>query len=171
MNIRKSTVDDIKIIMDIFNMAKSYMKENNINQWQDGYPNEAQIIDDIKNDISYVVTDNKDIVGTAVITFLGDPNYDEIYDGEWLTSYDFCAVHRIAITNKLKGNGIANEFIKIATSMCRDNNIHSLRIDTHRQNISMQRFLEKNGFVKCGIIYLDNKKDDTNERFAYEKLI
>ena len=42
-----------------------------------------------------------------------------------------------------------------------------LRIDTHRDNIPMQKLLEKNGFVQCGIIHLSNG----DERIAYEKVV
>ena len=47
-------------------------------------------------------------------------------------------------------------------------NIHSLRIDTHEYNFPMQKMLSKNGFVKCGIIYLNGIMDNVNKRFAYE---
>ena len=41
----------------------------------------------------------------------------------------------------------------------------SILIDTHRQNIPMQRTLKKNGFTRCGVIYLE----DGSERIAYQK--
>ncbi|HNZ83431.1 MAG TPA: GNAT family N-acetyltransferase, partial [Sedimentibacter sp.] len=41
----------------------------------------------------------------------------------------------------------------------------NLKIDTHRDNIPMQNLLNKNGFIRCGIIYLENG----DERIAYQK--
>ena len=41
----------------------------------------------------------------------------------------------------------------------------NLRIDTHRDNYVMQRLLEKNGFVRCGLIDLR----EGGERIAYQK--
>ena len=49
--------------------------------------------------------------------------------------------------------------------MAQLNNAESIRIDTHRDNIPMQKMLNKNGFIYCGIIYLLDGK----ERFAFEK--
>ena len=43
----------------------------------------------------------------------------------------------------------------------------SIRIDTHDDNLSMQRFLTKYGFTHCGTIYLENKET----RRAYEKIL
>ncbi len=42
-----------------------------------------------------------------------------------------------------------------------------LRIDTHEDNVVMQKMLEKNGFEKCGIIYV---YEDHYPRLAYEKV-
>ena len=44
--------------------------------------------------------------------------------------------------------------------------IPHLRIDTHEDNKVMQHLIEKNGFKKCGIVYVE----DGTERFAYEKI-
>ncbi len=158
-------------IIEIIDMAKQYMKESGINQWQDGYPNREQITMDIDTSVSYIIEDNSKIIGTAVITFFGDTNYDKIYDGKWLSDNEFCAIHRIAVNSDFKGKSIAKQFVDKAESLSQEKNIHSIKVDTHRQNLSMQKFLLKNGFTYCGIIYLDGKMDSQNERFAYEKII
>ena len=35
----------------------------------------------------------------------------------------------------------------------------------------MKKFLEKNGFSYCGVIYLDREPDVGEKRIAYEKII
>ncbi len=50
--------------------------------------------------------------------------------------------------------------------MCKQRGIHSIKIDTHQENLPMRRFLEKNAFQYCGIIYLENG----DERMAFERL-
>ena len=42
-----------------------------------------------------------------------------------------------------------------------------MRCDTHPGNIIMQHTLEKNGYIRCGIIRLTDGAD----RFAYEKVL
>ena len=68
-------------------------------------------------------------------------------------------IHRIAV--KYHGRGIAdfcfNECFK---------QFPIIRIDTHEDNIPMQRCLSKNGFEYCGIIYLANG----SKRLAYQKI-
>ncbi len=42
----------------------------------------------------------------------------------------------------------------------------NFRIDTHNDNKIMQHVIEKNGFIRCGIIYVK----DGSPRIAYEKI-
>ena len=51
-----------------------------------------------------------------------------------------------------------------AIQMCLNDNVHSLRIDTHFDNSSMRRFLKKNHFEECGIVYIRG----VDKRIAYE---
>ena len=57
------------------------------------------------------------------------------------------------------------EIINRIIDFVKDKTTH-LRIDTHEDNLVMQHVLEKNGFTKCGIIYLESG----DPRLAYEKL-
>ena len=40
--------------MEIVIEAKAYLKSQNIDQWQDGYPNEEGLLKDIQNDSLYI---------------------------------------------------------------------------------------------------------------------
>ena len=167
MIFRKSVKEDIENIMNIINQAKRYFKENKIDQWQNGYPNEETIQNDIKNNNSYVLESDNKIIATAMVSFEEDNTYKNIYEGQWLSNSKYGVIHRIAVEEKIKGNGTASKIIKFVEDLCKDNEANSIRIDTHKDNISMQRLIEKNGFKYCGIIYLE----DGSERIAFEKAI
>ncbi|MGL4656285.1 MAG: GNAT family N-acetyltransferase [Sarcina sp.] len=164
---RKSELKDVERIMGIIRQAQAYLKSQGIDQWQNGYPNSQAIENDIKNDISYVLEEEGKIVATTAISFDGEPTYDKIYDGKWLSDYDFAVIHRIAVDNDYKGHGLAGKLIKETKNLCKERNVRSIRIDTHRENISMQNSIEKNGFEYCGIIFVC----DGSERVAFEKVI
>lgn len=166
MEFRKSAIKDIDEIMKIINEAKLYFKKNNINQWQDGYPNKDVILNDIKNEESFVVINDNKVIGTVVISFKGEKTYNKIYEGTWLSNNDYAVIHRIAISNEFKGFGIGTMIIEEAQKLAFEKNIRSIKIDTHKDNISMQKLLVKNNFKYCGVIYLE----DRSERVAFEKL-
>ena len=77
MNIRKTTENDIPILMQIFANAREIMrKSGNFKQWPVGYPSEKAVIADIKNNNSYVVeNENKTIVATFAFIIGPDPTY------------------------------------------------------------------------------------------------
>ena len=54
MKLRKSTQSDINSIMKIIGQAQEYFKKNNIDQWQNDYPNYETIKNDIDKEESYV---------------------------------------------------------------------------------------------------------------------
>ena len=167
MEFRKAKKSDIPRIMDIIISAQKYMKENGIDQWQNGYPNEESILDDIIEGKSYVLKRDGEVIATTYLSFDGESDYDIIYEGQWLSDEKYAVIHRIAVDNDSKGQGVAGEVFKFIEKICLEKNIFDIKIDTHRDNKSMQKFLIKNGFERCGIIYLK----DNSERIGFEKIL
>ena len=170
MEIRRTRKEDIDAIMPIFDEARTTIATLGIDQWQNGYPSRAVIEADAQKSQSYCVATDGEIAGTFALIDDGEPTYDEIFEGKWLTGNGkehYFAIHRVAISVKSRGSGVSAEIIDFCTAMARKAGKISLRIDTHRGNVVMRRMLEKNGFIYCGIIYLA----DGDERVAYEKLI
>lgn len=160
MIIRKTTSADIEAAAQIYDMARSFMRgAGNAEQWSSGHPNADEVIADIADGTGHVCEENGEIIAVFFFKKGEDPTYKKIYNGEWLSSDEYAVIHRIAV--KYNGLGLANKIY----DYCYSNHPH-IRIDTHRDNIPMQRSLEKNGFKYCGIIYLANG----DERLAYEKL-
>lgn len=155
MEIRKSNETDVQAIMKLVHQAQNYFKNAHIDQWQDGYPNEETILSDIKRKKSYVLVD-KEIIGTMYFAIEDDPCYGVI-DGSWLTAQQpYAVIHRIVVDESVKGNNIALHLLEFAKQECIKFNIASIRIDTHADNLSMQRFLLKHQFKKCGQITLES---------------
>jgi Cof subfamily protein (haloacid dehalogenase superfamily) len=167
--LRPTCEGDLPEVMRIIADAQADFRARGIDQWQNGYPNEQVIRGDIERGESYVVTRGEQIVATAMITFAPDPNYAVIYGGEWLLAApkSYATIHRISVDLAERGQGVAEWIVGQTERMCRKRGADSLRIDTHRDNRSMQRVAEKNGMTLCGIIHLA----DGAERLAYEKIM
>lgn len=161
MEIRKTVIDDLDIVMEIYDNARRYMRDNgNPNQWGNGYPSVELIKKDILEEKSYVAVDDNQIVGVFYFNIGPDPTYLSIYEGNWIQDGEYGAVHRIASASHKRG--VASYCLNWAIDKC-----GSIRIDTHKDNVIMQNLLSKNGFTKCGIIYLE----DGAERIAYQKIV
>ena len=169
MTIRLTKYADIDALLALFDEARTTIATLGIDQWQNGYPSRTVVEEDVARGRSFCVTDGERLVATFVVLEDGEPTYDRIFDGAWLTGSgrDYLAIHRVAIAVAMRGRGIAPMMLSAVADRARALGRRSLRIDTHRGNVVMRRLLEKNGFVYCGIIYLENG----DERVAYEKII
>ena len=170
LEIRKTTQNDLADILPIFDEARATIAQLGIDQWQNGYPNRAVILADIDKLQSHCVLVDGEICATFALIDDGEPTYDKIFDGEWLTGNGqehYFAIHRVAISVKCRGKGISTEIINYCSKKAQKAGKKSLRIDTHRGNVVMRRMLEKHGFSHCGTIYLESG----DKRVAYEKIL
>lgn len=178
MHIRKTNAADLDAVMKIIEEARCTIAALGIDQWQNGSPNRAMLAEDIAlGQGRCVILDGAEgdsIVGTFALIEAGEPTYDVIEEGQWLTSdrdgegnWAYLAIHRVAISVANRGSGISTAILEYAAEVARGLGRRSLRIDTHRGNVVMRRMLEKHGFVHCGTIHLQNG----DPRVAYERLL
>ena len=156
--IRKATVADLPEVMRIYEAAKKFMCENgNPTQWPGNYPDEDLVLEDITDGNLYVICTENGTVAACFGLFIGDdPTYSYI-EGAWASDTPYAAIHRVASDGS--GRGVfrmAFEFVSARHS--------HIRIDTHEDNITMQKAIEKCGFVYRGTIYVENG----TPRRAYE---
>lgn len=167
IRLRQTDTSDLPEVMALIRMAVQFMKSHGICQWNDGYPNEGKILEDIRQGESYVCLCGEKIVGTAALSLREEVTYRKIYDGQWLTDGDYGVIHRIAVDDTYKGRGIAGRFVDHIEKMCISSGISSVRVDTHTDNVPMQKMLINRGFCKCGNILLANG----DPRVAFEKIL
>lgn len=166
MQFRKTNACDIGSIMNIIRQAQEYLKNQGIDQWQNNYPSEETILEDMRRGYGYVLLEGNQIVGTVAVVFDGERDYDYI-EGKWLTNGEYAAIHRIAVQGDRRGSGLASAIISNIEQICQARGTYSIRVDTHEKNLSMQRLLSRNGFQASGVIYLT----DGAKRMAFEKIL
>lgn len=163
---RKATPDDLSKIWIILQQAIVRRKYDGSQQWQDGYPNENVVEQDIAKGIGYVLAlDNTKIIGYAAILYNDEPAYEQL-NGTWLTNGDFVVVHRVAISDDYLGKGIAQKIFLYTEEIATENNIFSIKVDTNFDNIPMLKILEKLGYIYCGEVSFRG-----SVRKAFEKIV
>jgi RimJ/RimL family protein N-acetyltransferase len=160
MRIRKTEETDLEKILQIYSHAREAMKKNgNPTQWGDTRPSEATIRKDIQDGNSYVVEENGRICGVFSFIIGEEPTYARIEQGQWKNDAPYGTIHRVASDGTEKG------ILLHCLEYC-EQQISNIRIDTHNDNRIMQHLLEKAGYEKCGIIYVE----DGSPRIAYQKV-
>ena len=160
MNVSAAKIQDLAEIEAIYEHARRFMQAaGNETQWQGGYPAREIVEADIRANRLYTVLDGGEIIAVFAFAKGNEPTYDKIYEGAWLDNGEYAYIHRVAV--KCAGRGVALFIFSYCASLAK-----SIRIDTHRDNIPMQKALSKAGFSYRGIIYLESGA----ERLAYERV-
>lgn len=160
IKIRKAAIEEVAAIMDVIEVARGIMHETgNQSQWINGYPSTNDMLDNIKKGNCYIcINDKEELLGTFCWILGDDPTYTYIENGSWLNDKPYGVIHRLASNQKVKG--ISAYCINWCAAQ-----YPNIRVDTHADNKIMQHILERNGFIKCGTIYVSNG----TPRIAYQK--
>lgn len=158
MEIRKARMDEMPIILTVYERARAFMQETgNSTQWAGGYPSEEILRADIEGGFLYVIEEAGALHGVFAFFPDGDPVYDAL-SASWLNTRPYGAIHRVASAGMKKG--VLRHIVEHCLSSCKN-----LKIDTHKDNLVMQAALTKLGFASCGTASIP----DVGERILFQK--
>ena len=164
MLIRRATTNDIGAIMTIVHSAQRALAELGIDQWQDGYPSEDVILEDVSRGVGYVAYAlDGTVLGYEAVVVTGEEAYAQLPDEVWHTPNEYVVVHRICVSGECRRQGVALKLISFACEHAQQHNIEAFRIDTHKGNTRMLSLLNKLGFEYVGIVHYDS-----GERMAFD---
>ncbi|KIA90379.1 GNAT family N-acetyltransferase [Kaistella jeonii] len=163
--LRRAAISDQEKIWEILQQAIQRRKNDGSNQWQDGYPNSETAIIDIQNKVGFVLEKNNEIAGYAAIIFDVEPAYENI-EGKWLSEGEYAVIHRVAISEKFLGQGIATELFLKIEDFVKSNQVMSIKVDTNFDNIQMLKILDKLEYSYCGEVHFRG-----SPRKAFEKIL
>ena len=165
--LKKANSTEIEEIMSVIKDGKEFLKQQGINQWQHGSPGCSDIEKDIKQETSYVYELDGEIVGTAMLNTY-DADYEK-YLTIWTKCNNYLVIHRLAVKKEYRSQGIGHKFMNDIILFAKENSVEYIRIDTHKDNVIMRKYLSKNNFKELDEIKLSIKNSlDDKERIAYE---
>lgn len=158
MEIRNATYGDLDVLMEVFTKARRFMEaQGNPDQWRGGYPARGLVAGDIGLGQCYACVEDGRVVGTFVLARGEEPTYARI-EGAWKNNRPYATLHRIASSGGRRG--LSDEILSWAFARA-----GNLRGDTHADNLPMRRAFERNGFERCGTIWVK----DGSPRIAYQR--
>ena len=165
MVILPATEADLQAVIELVAQGRAALARQGVDQWQDGYPSPETIRRDLLRGDGRIVRIDGAAAAYAAFVFDGEPAYAEI-DGTWLDQAPYVVLHRLAVAQEVKGQGIATEFMRRTMTLARERGTGSFRIDTNFDNRCMLRLLAKFGFVRCGEIHYAG-----DPRIAFQKIL
>ena len=157
--------EEAAVCYGIIEDGRVFQQEQGFVQWTEEYPSLETLRSDIMCGKGYAVKVDGAVAGYLCIDFDGEPAYDTI-DGAWRTKGPYAVVHRMAFARRFQGTGLSGAAFELIGRLCRSKGVRSIRINTAPPNLRMQHVLEKNGFVRCGVIIFQG-----SEKIAYDKTL
>lgn len=164
MSIRHAKFNDIPAIMELIAEVVPAMNAAGNFQWDSTYPDAGVFENDIARDQLWVAEVDGNIAGISAITTDQEPEYAIV---GWDLNETAIVTHRLAVSMRFRGQGVAAKLLQQAEEEARKRGINTLRIDTNTNNEATQRLFPKLGYVYAGEIGLGFRP---NLRFyCYEK--
>ena len=165
---RKANFKDLEKVFDIVEEAKKSLKNDGVDQWQNGTPNLPLLAKQVSRNYSYIYEKDGEVLAYAYL----NPDYDPTYASvrEAMKGDNSITIHTLCVNKDKMGKGIGSLFFEQIKDFAVKNNKDSLRIDTHKDNFSKRGLIKKFGFSYIGIIYI-NDNGIAKPRYAYELLL
>ncbi len=148
--IKLVAIEMIDQVMNIYKSAILRMEKLNIYQWDDIYPDEKLIADDIKSNTMYGHFDANELCAIQVINNIQSPEYLQI---EWkYKDNNPLILHRLCVNPEQQNKGIAKKMILFAENYAEINNYKTIRFDAFIDNPISVNLYKKMGYINSGVI-------------------
>ena len=165
--LRPAAMEEVPAIWEIILQAKAQMYREGKHQWDENYPTVPILENDVSRGWGYVLVpsdDDSDIIAYGAVVFDGEPAYNGLWGGQWLSEQPYVVLHRLAVADSWKRQGMAVRYMQAVCDLAISRGIRSFKVDTNYDNFYMQRVFSRLGFTYCGRI-----RYEAGERMAYEK--
>ena len=160
----KANTSQTKEVFSVFSAAIINMEKQKIHQWDEIYPDQAIIAEDITKNQMYIGM----IDGKIAVCFVLSEECDEEYkNGKWQwPDSKFCVIHRLCVNPQFQNQGIATQTMEYIEELCKKAGYDSIRLDCFTENPYSLKLYDKAGYSVVG--YADWRKGRFELR---EKLI
>lgn len=161
--LRKAAIQDLDNVMKVFKDAIETMDGNGIDQWDNIYPSEDILKEDILRGEMFL----EEIDGKIACVFVLNQECDEEYkNGNWkYRNGYFYVIHRLCVNPYFQNQGVGTKSMILIEEMLRKEHIDSIRLDAFSLNPFALKMYEKIGYKKVGkahwrkgLFYLYEKK-------------
>lgn len=148
---RKPDIDEVfKIYLHYVRVIAS-MQEAGIDQWDDLYPNSADIAADISQGDLWVGEEDGKILCTFAVNTFCEEEYDVC---PWqYPHHPFIVVHRLAVNPQYRRQGVAKNAMEFVENIAKEKGIRTIRLDTFCKNAAGAALYESLGFKVVGFAH------------------
>jgi ribosomal protein S18 acetylase RimI-like enzyme len=147
MKIRNAHTQDLNEIMKLISSCVLNMEAQGIHQWDEIYPDEKTIRNDIEKQQLYLLEDEGRVCGVIVLNGFQEPQYKSI---DWKFQGKTLVVHRLAIEPARQRKGYATMLMRFAHKLAKERHYENIRLDAFTHNPATVGLYEKLGYRMAG---------------------
>ena len=146
MKLRLANMIELHKLMHIIRQASRYMEEQGIFQWDEVYPDEETIREDIAREELYVLYEEEELLALVTLNEVQDESYSE---ANWLGEQEHIAViHRLCVNTIHQHKGIGKAVLQVAEELLKEKGYKGIRLDAYTQNPYAIKLYENAGYHK-----------------------
>jgi len=140
---------DASDVMKVIRACTKAMRLARIFQWDDIYPGEEQLEEDLKEGSLYVVRKADICLGAASFNEKQEDVYQQV---EWKGSDPVLIVHRLCVAPAFQGQGIAKQMMSFGEKMALKQDYASIRLDAYSGNPKAVGLYVRLGYQQVGSV-------------------
>lgn len=153
MIIRKAIEKDKKQIKSIRPLVVKYMADNNLTQWDDEYPSDEILMQDLDRGEMYAALIDDEVVAYVTVNSDIPPEYNEVA----LEFSPKMCVHRLSVNPKFAKKGIATKIMEYVHSDLKIQGYESICLDTCEDNPGALKLYDRLGYIIRGHVVFDRR--------------
>jgi ribosomal protein S18 acetylase RimI-like enzyme len=149
MEIRRAKTRDLNGIMNLVQSCVSDMEAREIHQWDEIYPDEGTIKNDIRKQQLYLLEDDGCLCGIIALNEVQEPEYKNV---NWKFPGKTLVVHRLAIEPSYQRKGLAKMLMQFAEKRAKEGHYENIRLDAFIHNPASVALYERLGYRMAGTV-------------------
>lgn len=173
MTIRHATYDDLDNIENLYiDLTEHIEKTKNYAGWVKGiYPTRETAIKALERDDLFLLEEDNDLLGVVILNNIEDESYKEINWTIDASKDELIVIHTLAVSPNFRNKGVAKKFLNYTEEYARKNNLKTIRLDTHINNLPAFTLYESFGYNLCGTTKLKESSTPFNEVRCYDLVL
>ncbi len=151
--ILKATKEDLQEIASLARIITKDIHDQGIDQWSETYPLYEHFEKDLNATGLYVFKSHGKVIASISILPENDPFYTEL---TWLMQKSL-VVHRLMVDPNYMRQHIASLLMDFARLKAINEGYESIKVDTHPDNIRMQKLILSCGYKEIGYMTRMNR--------------
>jgi len=165
VTITQASPRDVPAIWRLICACRDDLRKRGIDQWDETYPTEQIVIDDVKSGSWYVLQEGVICIAAICLNAEQHPLWEPIL---WLGREPALIVHRLCVLPDYQGTGKASRLMDFAEHHAAANGYVSIRLDAYPGNPPAISLYERRRYRKAGEV---NFSRCALPAFCFEKML